>query len=604
MKRKIVAAMLVLAMTVGMVAGCGEETVDVKQQSENVEKDDTQESIAADGEYYTDDNGNQFYKTADGTEYYVDINGNMYKRFDDVTLNLLWDWNGGAGVVDDQYNSEYATIVRERLGITVIYEEVYTDEAEKLNMVFAGGDMPDIIEAPYWGGVAASTVSIKQAADDGLLLDISDLYQNYNFLDEAFKIGNITEAYWKNDINIWDGSLYVMPARLDGSDEEYTPNNYTLCVRQDVAETLGVDPLTIDTAEELYDFMKAADEYGFKDINGNDTITLGTFHEGNYFMYLYRMFSDKRWTDFLLDEDGNVTYQWLDEDYAINGSTYIWKLVNEGIMDVECFTQSKDLGKQKAGNGSVLFIAGKYDTAIDSTIETGLYDAYPEMRYVPLGGITYKDGDTIKSLESRGSTGSHVYIFPETCANIDAALTWIDYLSSPEGQLLVSKGPNGVNYTWDGSLDGETGFEYSEEYVQRMTEDKNAVEAEMEAKGYDFSNSEIAGHGEEWFGSQTDLVPENEYILYWYELAPVEFAEKTTINTYASDYEGYTEAMNLLGENPIDDVIQQAFFADTEEQAVEIIRKWQDKIKNSEVFTGLLEYLTECYKADPDNICF
>ncbi|MFR6331554.1 MAG: hypothetical protein ACLUOI_23980 [Eisenbergiella sp.] len=33
---------------------------------------------------------------------------------------------------------------------------------EKLNMMFASGDMPDMVNAPYWGGTAGETAIIKK----------------------------------------------------------------------------------------------------------------------------------------------------------------------------------------------------------------------------------------------------------------------------------------------------------------------------------------------------------------------------------------------------------------------------------------------------------
>lgn len=610
MKQKIVALLLIAAMTVGLVTACGTETqknTEDSQNSENVVKGNTEEDTS-EGEYYSDEKGNQFYRAADGTEYYVDKSGNMYKRFDDVTLTLLWDWNGGANTPEDQYNCEFNTAIREKLGITVVYEEVYADEAEQMNMLFASGEYPDIIEAPYWGGIAATTLSLNKAFEDGTFYDLSEMYQDYNFLYQAYEVGTtITEAYWKNDIDVWDGALYVMPARLDGSIEQYSPSNYALCVRADVAETLGVDPQNIHTPEELYEFLKAADEYGFKDVNGNDTITLSTGKNGNQFYYLYKMFSEKRWTDYLLSEDGTVNYQWLDDEYCIDGSLYIWNLVKEGIMDVECFTQSDDLATQKAGNGTALFIAGKYDSAVLAQVQTGMFDAYPEMRYVPVGPLSYTDGDTLKSLEEGGATGSHVYCFPETCSNIEAALTWVDYMSSPEAYLM-NFGQNGVNYNWDGSIDGETGFTWTDEYLQSVAEDVMAVLENMKAEGYQISRSPVAYNQQEWFGAQLNLSAETpeylEYVNKWHDLSPVELSTGTTISSYASDYEYYAEATEVLATYDIETTLTQAFFADTEEEAEAIIRKWQNNVLKSEEYTGLLEHLTECYKADPDNTTF
>ena len=65
---------------------------------------------------------------------------------------MLVCWNGGFNTADDQYNNEVAAAIRDKIGVTVEFEGIMMSEDEKLNMMFASGDMPDMINAPYWGG--------------------------------------------------------------------------------------------------------------------------------------------------------------------------------------------------------------------------------------------------------------------------------------------------------------------------------------------------------------------------------------------------------------------------------------------------------------------
>ena len=92
--------------------------------------------------------------------------------------------------------------------------------------------------------------------------------------------------------------------------------------------------------------MKKAQEYGFKDINGNDCITATTFHNGwNYDDYLAN-FTKKKLSVYDLGEDGRVTMDDLEESF-VDKYTFIWKLVNEGILDKECFTTNDDRANEK-----------------------------------------------------------------------------------------------------------------------------------------------------------------------------------------------------------------------------------------------------------------
>ena len=142
MKRKALALVLTAAMAATVLAGCGGST-------------DTSSSSTSTTPAATDDTAKDDTAAADTEEdgdYYVDEDGNKYKKFDDVQLKMLVCWNGGFNTADDQYNNEVAAAIRDKIGVTVEFEGIMMSEAEKLNMMFASGDMPDMINAPYWGG--------------------------------------------------------------------------------------------------------------------------------------------------------------------------------------------------------------------------------------------------------------------------------------------------------------------------------------------------------------------------------------------------------------------------------------------------------------------
>ena len=260
MKRKALALVLTAAMAATALAGCGSSAdtgsaSTTPAASEDTAKDDT---AAAD----TEEDG----------DYYVDEDGNKYKKFDDVQLKMLVCWNGGFNTADDQYNNEVAAAIRDKIGVTVEFEGIMMSEDEKLNMMFASGDMPDMINAPYWGGSSGSTGIIKKAGAEGRLIDIKDMLPNYPNISDAWDVGVISQKYLENDIDdpSFNGARYVLPTEVAGDVEDIAMWNYGVFVRGDVPEALGIDPTSIKTTEELLDFMQKAKDYGFKDVNGND----------------------------------------------------------------------------------------------------------------------------------------------------------------------------------------------------------------------------------------------------------------------------------------------------------------------------------------------
>ena len=236
MKKKAMALLMAAAMAAGMLTGCGGTQT---------------ASEGGSGEALVDENGE--------AEYYTDEDGNKYQKFDDVKLKMLVCWNGDFPHATDQYNNDVAKAIRDKIGVTVEFEGIMMSEAEKLNMMFASGDMPDMVNAPYWGGTAGETAIIKKAGAEGRLIDIKDKVPNYPNISDCWDVGVISQKYLENDIDdpMFNGARYVIPTEVAGSVEDIALWAYGVFVRGDVPEALGIDPKSIKTTEQLVDFMKS-----------------------------------------------------------------------------------------------------------------------------------------------------------------------------------------------------------------------------------------------------------------------------------------------------------------------------------------------------------
>jgi putative aldouronate transport system substrate-binding protein len=282
---------------------------------------------------------------------------------------------------------------------------------------------------------------------------------------------------------------------------------------------------------------------------------------------------------------------------------FIWKLVNEGILDVECFTTNDDLAYEKTGNGTTLFTTAQYGVTINATKQTGLYDTNPEMRYVPVGPLNFQDGSPAAQLEANGRSGSPVLIFPTSCSNIEAALTWLDYINSPEGQILTAYG-----------FEGDT-FEYNEagqprmtaELTERYKADSDGVKKELRARGIGYLNNDfyVARKTTLWFGETVPFeadaaIPELEA---YKKVRPVEKLAGYPINAVQSLFEGYNEyGQEVLDSDKQDSYVKRAYFAETEEEARAILTEYQDYIRSDPRTQELLDFLTEQFATRDDFI--
>ncbi|MDD7739497.1 MAG: hypothetical protein PUJ62_05420 [Lachnospiraceae bacterium] len=590
MKKKVMSVLLAAAMAVGMISGCGSTGGDSQSSTSGTETG--QEGSASEG------------SEAEG-DYYVDEDGNKYKKFDDVKLTMLVCWNGGFKTADDQYNNDVAKAIREKIGVTVEFEGIMMSEAEKLNMMFASGDMPDMVNAPYWGGTAGETAIIKKAGVEGRLIDIKDMVPNYPNIADAYDIGVISKKYLETDIDYSEnnGARYVLPTEVAGDVEDIAQWAYGVFVRGDVADTLGIDPSTIKTSEELYDFMVKARDYGFKDVNGNDCIVATTYHEGwSYDDYAQNFNAKKLTTDYELDADGNVTLSKLTDNW-VNKNLFIWKLVNEGILDKECFTQSDERGKEKVGNGTALFACAQYGVTIDATKQTGLYDSNPEMRYIPVGPLNYSDGSALTQIEAEGRSGSPVIFFPNTCSNVEAAMTWLDYVNSKEGMRLICYGFEGDTY----ELNEEGQPRMNADLTARYAADSEGVKEELRQRGINYMQGRtyVAKKNMAWFGESGpfEADAENEYLKAYKEQRPVEILKGYAIDAVAPNFEGYTDfAQWAFDDTKQKEYTQRAFFADTEEEAREILEDYQNYLRTNDggKLQEFLDYMTEQSKTRDD----
>lgn len=526
-----------------------------------------------------------------------------YQKFDDVRLDYLYCWNGGFQTLENQYDNDVAKAIRDKIGVTIEVEGVMMTESEKLNLMFASGDMPDIINAPYWGGAEACTSTIRKAAAEGRLIDLKDKLPNYPNLQKAYEEGISSIQYLENELYHpdLDGGIYILPWQLPGSAENETNWGYGIFVRQDVAETLGVDPSTIKTQEQLWDFMMDAKEYGFKDVNGNNCIVASTYVNGSNYGDYVAGFDEKKLTGYSLDENGNVisdtfTDNWMDKNL------YLWRMVKEGLMDVECFKQSAERAAEKMGNGTALFTSFQYSGIVSETQKSGLYDAHPQMRYVPVGPLNYRDGESLVQTATNGRTGSPCLVFPTTCKDIDAALTYLDYLNSEEGQRLTWYGFEGDTY----ELNEEGQPRMTAEWSEKYRADAAAVTEELRQRGIGYLGniSHVVDFNKTWWGEsypfQADAAVEE--VEAYKEMRPVERLEGYPLNAFESSFDRYSDWLDLQAQLGEDDYVQRAYFADTEDEARELLEEYREKLRTGVdgVYEDLMEYLTEQYNSRDD----
>ncbi|HIS67778.1 MAG TPA: hypothetical protein IAA58_00215 [Candidatus Gallacutalibacter stercoravium] len=575
MRKRILALALMASMVLTSFAGCNSGGGDNAAAT-----DSTAESNAS-AESAAESAGS----TAEGE----------WEKFDDVTIEILNCWNGGFKNPSDLRNNEVATAIRDKIGVTVEIEGIMMSETEKLNMEFASGDMHEVINAPYWGGDGGETAVIKQAGSEGRLLALDDDINDFANIKDAWKVGVVSQAFLENDLEYegFGGKHYILPMQTPGEEESIDYWAYGVFARGDVFDKVGIEADSVRTPDDLYNFFKALDAADIKDVNGNDTIIASTAGMGNSYTDYLLGFTLPGLTSYKQNEDKVWEYYPLTEDW-VDAGLFMWKLVNEGLFDKECFKQTPTTANEKLGNGTALVYAAQYNDSIRATKATGLYIQNPEMRYMPVGPLEYKDGTTKVQVEANGRNGTPCAIFTTNCQNLRAALTYYDYVNSYEGLLLTKYGIEGEDYTMD-----EDGMpQLDQETLDRMIEGDDTVNDERRERGIGVYCQTLADRSVSLFGEKNpgDAAAGVQEIQDFKKVSPVKIIDGYAVDKVALDFEGYDRVSKIAFEGTKqEDERQKAYFAATEEEARAILEGYQEYVRTEDggIFMEYMEYLNE-----------
>ena len=502
-----------------------------------------------------------------------------------ITLDFLMCWNGGiAAFPDDMKNSPIAQELAKKTGVMLNVQSITTSETEKLNTIFAAGDVPDIVNAPYWntlpGGEGAA---IKKAATEGLILELDPYIDKYPNIKRMMTEG-ISQAYKEYDLEHPDfgGKHYLIPQQTPRTDADVTHWAYNTWVRQDILEELDVDPESINTSEKLYELMKKIKEGNFVDINGKPVIVSGTWGNGWSYSDFLRSFSRGTISDWR-NIDGEITH-WIFDSLEDEKVLFMRKLVSEGLFDPEAFTQTDTVAKEKIATGRVAVLNGHYPALRDFMRQT-LYKTNPEMKYVPVGPFINAEGEIFTTKESRGRTGSPVIFLGKNCKDPEKALGFIDYINSDEGLLLVTYGIEGVHHT---IVDGKPQF--TEKWQDIKLNDRTTFVNEGLVFGSNFVGAD----------PRPSMWPEEDDPDYdrAKEVTPLEFYDGINANFVARNYpnrqtyEENTAALDYGKE------FQRAVFAPTDEEALKIINDFRQKLLDAGLDDFIKYMQEECTKIE------
>lgn len=313
-----------------------------------------------------------------------------------------------------------------------------TDYEDKKSVLVNSGDSPYIIPKTYEEG---------KYVNGGQVVAISDWVKYMPNYQKCVKEWNMADDL-KSKLQA-DGKYYVLPGLW-----EIGGGGYSFIIRKDIFEEAGVYVTELEktwTYEDFYEACKKVKEYTGCDYvisdmsKGDCLLNISSISYGvkaGWGISNGLAFDHEKEEYYFADATDNMK-EWL---------AMLNKMVKDGILDPESFSQEDDSAKAKFFTGETYAMTGNYQNLNDYAMQMQADDAQLYMTVAPGGpaGLLQMENSRLENgvmisqnaLDDLGEEG-----FIKMLRFVD----WLWY--SEEGHLLAQWGVEGETYTKDANGD-------------------------------------------------------------------------------------------------------------------------------------------------------
>lgn len=328
-------------------------------------------------------------------------------------LKVVYKDDGPSNEVAVKYYEKLAEKLKEDKGLNVEFELVEVaqgDYAEKLTLLLNSGEIPDLI---YFQG------GDQQIANQDLLVDLTP------YIEESENLKDILQPHNVSRLENYPYLLWVKPL------SQKTP-----VVRSDWFNAMDSSQALLDNpSPENYEAF-------FQELVDSGNVDYATTVSGDIseLDYIFNMAFgiNKTWLE---TDDGYVFSKVSDKEK--DKLAYYRDLYEKGLLDPEYLTKQWDTKEDAFYNGNAGVIVGTNGKVVDfynSRMKEVNGDEAALTVLPPAEGEYQGFGATDVTKESRGLAISAV------SDNQDLAFQVLDYLASPEGQMLDRLGFEGEEY--------------------------------------------------------------------------------------------------------------------------------------------------------------
>ena len=350
------------------------------------------------------------------------------KKLETITLTFF-DKNIG-----EPFDDPVAQEITRRTGVKLEIQQPTGNPDEKLNLILASGDLPDMVM------MSRTSDTLKKYIAANALIPLNDLIENYG-PDVKTQYGDVL-----NKSRYTDGKNYFLNSWY-GLDPDPV---YGMLMRMDILKEIAGEkattgePFTLTEFEEILNAFKQK----YPKLNGHDTIPLSL--NGEQIGGVLATFKGFWGMMPYYEDNGTLKYDLRDPRY-LEMLKYLNSLYRQGLIDKEWAIVKNQLWEQKLSNGYVLATTGAWwqpsgvngilKKAANGNAESQFYayklvapGASPDK--ITLGGRSPLGWDAI------GITKENKY--PER------TMQFFNFLASDEGQYLMLWGLEGTHWNITG----------------------------------------------------------------------------------------------------------------------------------------------------------
>lgn len=339
-------------------------------------------------------------------------------------------------------------IITEKTGVILDAEFAVGDPGQKVSIMAATGEYPDLI---------AAKADLGKLVDVGGVLDLTDLIEQHAPNIKKMLGDKIVRAKY----SLEDQSIYAIPT-WSAVEEKKFRAEHGFELQHRVVKEAGYPEI-----RTLQDYEKVISDYLAKyptDENGNKNIGL-SLNADDWHMYMvtnvgFMTTGAPDDGEYYVDQETfDVTYHFRrpeEKEYF----RWLNHMNDIGLLDPESFVQKTDQFKSKVASGRVLGLIvpmWEFGDAQQSLKAAGKFD-HTYGHYPVTLSKKYKD----PSFWSAGFDGGYGVAISSQCKDPVAAIKFLDYLASEEGQILVNWGVEGIDYV----------VENGKRYVPKDIQDK------------------------------------------------------------------------------------------------------------------------------------